>query len=507
MLLKIQHLPPLFRYIWHSPTFTTWGNFGVSSLRLVVLLPYILNRLSTEENAVWLLFMGLLAIGNLADLGFSPTFTRMVAYVMGGIQSFDTNLIAPSPKNQPEENDTNTHINTQIITATTPKIPINWGLMEKLYGTIGVVNLILCVVATVLLALFGTFSLWKPVQALQNQEIYWQAWAVLCVSIAIIFNGKKYEAILNGLGFVALVNRWNIVFGLLSVFASLCVVLLDGNILYLMIASQVFAIITLFRNRYLLLYEVCEKRFLVFKTFYFEKNIFHIAFSSAWRQGISNFFAVGIAEATNVMYAQISDASRLVAYQLAFRLITQLAEFSKAPFYSKIPEFSKLRAANQIDTLTFRVEKSMQLSLLFFVSGGLAIAFFASWGLTLIKAKVSFVAVELWLLMLLVYFCERMTSMHAQQYITTNKIPYHKTIIVTGILNLTIIYFFINSWGVWVFPIAQGLALMAIHLWWLPKISMQTMNRPVGQFLWNSLALPLALFALGVISIYLKNYL
>jgi O-antigen/teichoic acid export membrane protein len=475
-------------YIWHSPTFTTWGNFGVSSLRLLVLLPYILNRLSTEENAVWMLFMGLLAIGNLADLGFSPTFTRMVAYVMGGLQNFNYDLTTP-PNSQ----------------NSTEKPPVNWALMEKLYGTIGSVNLILCFVAAILLAIFGTFSLWKPVHNLDNQEVYWQAWAVLCISIAIIFNGKKYEAVLNGLGFVALVNRWNIVFGLLSVFASLVVVILQGNILYLMLASQFFAVITLFRNRYLLLHEVCEKRFAQFKTLNFEPTIFKIAFSAAWRQGISNFFAVGIAEATNVMYAQVSDASRLVAYQLAFRLITQLAEFSKAPFYSKLPEFSRLRAANEIDTLTFRVEKSMQLSLLFFVSGGLAIAFFASWGLQLIHAKVTFVAVELWLLMLLVYFMERMTSMHAQQYITTNKIPYHKTIVITGLVNLGFIYIFINKFDVWVFPLAQGFASLLIHLWWLPKISMQTMSRPPLQFLWNSLALPIGIFLLGVLGLYVKS--
>jgi hypothetical protein len=92
---------------------------------------------------------------------------------------------------------------------------------------------------------------------------------------------------------------------------------------------------------------------------------------------------------------------------------------------------------------------------------------------------------------------ERMIAMHAQQYITTNRIPYHKTIIFNGIINLLLIYLFIKDLDVWIFPIAQGISNTVIHLWWLPKISMQTMSRPPLQFLWNSLALPLFVFILG----------
>ncbi len=494
-LIQNQKLQKFFLHVWNSPTFTTWGSLAVSTLRLSVLF-FIIKRLSNEEASVWFLFMNLLAIGNLADLGFSPTFTRMTAYTLGGVQGFSqfgqkvSTTIANDASN-PEKKE------------------INWSLMQQLYGTIGTVNLILCILAAILLAIFGTLSLWKPITTtviLENQEVYWQAWAVLCISIAIIFNGKKYEAILNGLNYVALVNRWNIIFGILSVLASLAVLLFRGNILHLMLASQIFAILTLFRNRYLLLYEVFEKKFSTFKTFTFEANIFDIAFASAWRQGISSFFAVGIAEYTGIMYAQVSDVSRLVSYQFAFRIITQLAEFSKAPFYSKLPEFAKLRAANQIDTLTFRTEKSMQLSLLFFVVVGLSIGLFAPFTLQLLGMKIIFVQKSLWLAMLVAYFLERMIAMHAQQYLTTNKMPYHKTIFITGLINLAIIYLFINNLDVWVFPIAQIISNLVIHAWWLPKISMQTLNRPPLQYLYNSLALPLGILVVGAVIYYSLSF-
>jgi hypothetical protein len=485
--MKTQKLTSLLLYVWESPTFTTWGNWAVSVLRLVVLLPFILNQLNGAENAVWLLFMNLLAFGSFADIGFTPTFTRMVAYIRGGVSNFDDfHKPITVPKQNPQ---------------------ISWDLMEKLYGTIGTVNLLLCFFAFTFLALFGTFSLLKPISALQNQATYWQAWAVLCISIGFIFNAKKYEAILNGLGYLPLVNRWNIVFGLLSILASLFVLLFGGNILYLMLSSQFFAILTLLRNRYLLLYQVHDKKFAAFKSFSFEPKLFQLAFGAAWRIGLVSFCSVGISEFTGLMYAQkISDYLLLGAYQLALRFMMQIAEFSKAPFYSKIPDFTRLRAAGEIDLLTFRVEKSMQLSLLFFVLGILGVGFFADWGLAFISAKAKFVSVPLWLCMGFVFFMERMVAMHAQQTATTNVIRFHYSTIFTGAVHLLLMLALIDRLGVWVFPISQGFAILLLHFWWLPKISIESMTRPAPQFLYKSLGLPLLVFAVGAVVLLVIHF-
>ncbi len=468
---------------WESPTFTTWGNWAVSVLRLAVLLPFILKQLSPAENAIWLLFMSLMALGNLADIGFTPTFVRMVAHVCGGVANFEDfgkKIAQPRQENS-----------------------ISWQFMEKLYGTIGTVNLVLSLSAATLLAIFGTFALQKPLATLSNAAVYWQAWAVLCVSVGCIFYAKKYEAILNGLGFVPLVNRWNILFGLFSIFASVLVLGFGGNILNLLLSSQAFALLTLFRNRYLLLYQVHQQKFAAFRAFSFEPALFRIAFGAAWRTGLVTFASAGVTEWTGLLYAQhITDYALLASYQLALRFITQLTEFSKAPFYSKLPEFAKLRAAGEIDTLTFRVEKSMQLSLLFFVLGVLGVGFLADWGLAFIGSKVKFVPLSLWLAMGVAFLAERIAALHAQQSATDNIIRFHYSSLFTGAMQLVLLLTCINPMGVWVFPFAQFTAIALFHLWWLPKISIQTMTRPAGQFLYNSLALPLGILAIGVVFLW-----
>jgi hypothetical protein len=67
----------------------TWGSFGTRSLSLIVVLPLVLNRLSTPEIALWYLFSTVIGLQLLADVGFSPTFSRVTAYGMGGLSTFE----------------------------------------------------------------------------------------------------------------------------------------------------------------------------------------------------------------------------------------------------------------------------------------------------------------------------------------------------------------------------------------------------------------------------------
>ena len=70
--------------LWRSPTITTWGVSALRIARFLSVTALILNKFSTAEVALWFLFASLVTMGQLADAGFSPTFSRMSAFVMGG---------------------------------------------------------------------------------------------------------------------------------------------------------------------------------------------------------------------------------------------------------------------------------------------------------------------------------------------------------------------------------------------------------------------------------------
>ena len=75
--------------LWHSPTFTTWGSTATRSLSVLLVLPLLLRQLTPAEIAVWYLLSTIIGLQTLADLGFAPTFTRLIAYAMGGVERID----------------------------------------------------------------------------------------------------------------------------------------------------------------------------------------------------------------------------------------------------------------------------------------------------------------------------------------------------------------------------------------------------------------------------------
>ena len=84
-------------------------------------------------------------------------------------------------------------------------------------------------------------------------------------------------------------------------------------------------------------------------------------FNLAWKNGVSGVLSIGLTNFTGLIYAQIGNTSSVNSYLLSLRVLTLLRDFSKAPFYSKIPLLSKLRAQNNISELT-RIAKSMSFS-------------------------------------------------------------------------------------------------------------------------------------------------
>jgi O-antigen/teichoic acid export membrane protein len=476
----------IISHIWHSPTFTTWGSLSVNILRMAVLLPFTLNRLSTEENSIWLLFMSMLALGNLADLGFSPIFTRMIALALGGIQSFE-DLEKPQK-------------NTQ---GGSP----NWQLIERIYGTFGVINLVLTALVVCLMATLGSWAVYKPIAKLPDTSIYWQAWAVLCLTIGVIFFSKKYENIAMGMGKVALVNRWNIVFGILSITLSVTVLAMGGNILHLFLALMISSTANALRNRYLVK-TIESKKISTFRSYHLDKELFKVAFSPSWKVASAMFFSVGLNEYTNVLYAQFANTSSLASYQFAFRIMAQLTEFSKAPFYSKIPEFTRLAGAGEQETLIYRSEKSMQLALLFFVIGVMGVGFFADAGLWFIQSKVQFIDLHLWVLMGWVAFWERYQAMHSQLYmVQTLNAHFYKQIILAGCLNALFMFLFIDHLGMWTFAVSLGISNVLVGNWYFVRMSLRILPYNKLTYLIKSTAVPLLVFVVGTVALlFFEHY-
>jgi len=120
------------KFAWHSPTIMTWGSFLSRSLNLVLVTPLILSRFSTADISLWFIFSTIIGIQMLVDMGFSPTFTRVIAYAMGGASHEELTGFR-EPK------------------STLNKRPPNWDTVERIFATMSSVYSVLTIFLVLLL--------------------------------------------------------------------------------------------------------------------------------------------------------------------------------------------------------------------------------------------------------------------------------------------------------------------------------------------------------------------
>ncbi|MDH3999395.1 MAG: hypothetical protein OET90_11225, partial [Desulfuromonadales bacterium] len=379
---------------------------------------------------------------------------------------------------------------------------VDWGFMGRLYANPGSVYAILCVVALLLVATVGTWSLIVPINRTANPDEFWIAWFVVCAIVTSNFLGKKYESCLIGMNYVPLVNRWNIFFNVCSVLASITVILLGGKILSLVIILLLFSLMNILRNSYLLTRKVEGGVFRDFKTFGYEKDILRHAWSPAWRSGLGILGSTGIVQATGIIYSQVADSQLLASYLLTLKLMTSCAVFSQAPFYSKLPVFARLRSQGNVDALADQSMRAMRIALFVFVFAVFLVALFGNALLVLIDSDVKLLGFGIWVSMSFVWFLERHHAMHAQIYSTTNHIPFYIPIIISGIVNLCLILMLIDKLQIWAFPIAHGISNMMINNWWNVKISLKSIDRGFIEYFEKSALLPTVMFCICCVIVF-----
>jgi hypothetical protein len=124
--------------LWDSPTLMSWFNKVASSLRMLFLLPLILVYFNDVEVASWLLFSSIIFFSDILNEQASLIISRMIAAAYGGA----TDLKVITSDRKPESIS-----------------KINWPLISRLYGSLGLFNFLLSLAGLVIALLIGLFSL------------------------------------------------------------------------------------------------------------------------------------------------------------------------------------------------------------------------------------------------------------------------------------------------------------------------------------------------------------
>jgi hypothetical protein len=473
----------LLSRLWHSPTFTTWASFATRTLNLVLVLPLVLKHFTSAELALWQVLVTLISLQLLVEAGFGTTFSRFMAYAMGGAKDLSS---GPSASEK----------NGELVP--------NWVLLRQICGTMRVVYRRFSWVLGALFLLGGTLALMRRVEALpvkaaevagylgpiSTQRDAWIAWGMVFFTTVVNFRSNAYSALLQGTNHIALVRRWEAFFGLGSIITSLTALGLKGGLLALVIANQSWTLLSAWRNVRLCRGILDGRLNPMPKPEYFPE-VFSAAWPPVWRSAVGVLMSHGLVHLSGLLFAQSRDSQAVASYLLAVRLIHTLATISTAPFYTKLPVLSRLWTEGKREEKLRLAERGMRLSHLAFVVPWVMAGLCGPTAMRWIGAKTPFPAVEIWCLLGLAMMAERYGAMHLQLYSVTNRIVWHIANGVTGSIFVLLALVLYPMIGVTALPLGMVCANFGFYAWYTSRLSHREFSLGWPGFDWRTVGWPL----------------
>lgn len=433
------------RRVWDSPTITTWASLLARSLGLLLVTPLALRKFSTEEIAVWYLFLTLIGLQLLVDMGFTPSFSRVLAYAMGGMKKIED---IPAP-------------GSRFESSGAP----NWPFIAEIFSTMRTFYSRLAFGAAAALALFGTLALVRPIHQVQHPGQAWAAWVAILAATAVTFRNNLYSAYLQGINQIPVLRRWEAFFSVSSILLATLALALSGSLVLLIVTNQVWAVFGVFWIRRIAK-NALSGSFQQSPQARFSPAILAAVWPPAWRSGIGVIMSNGMIQASGIIYAQFGPTASVASYLFSLRLMQAVSAFSQAPFYSKLPLLAQLYAAGKNAELLALARRGMALSYWIYVIGVTGIGLFANPLLTQIRAHARLAEPGLWALLSLAFFVERYGAMHIQLYSICNRIIWHIANGVSGAIYVLVSFLLFKQFGAYAFPIGILAGYLGFYAWY-----------------------------------------
>src|SRR5690606_23806677 len=233
-------------------------------LGVTLVLPLVLVKFAPPEVAIWQLFIALYTMQMLFDFGLAPTFSRLLSYARGGATMADIAHMLQAAMLPATPRPADPQVLAQVFSAQ------RW-LYARISGGVMLLFLVL-----------GTIALVKPIAQVADAHEAWLCWAVVLATSVFGFWGNGYAAALQGMDHIAVARRWEIAFALGQIASATSVLLVDGGLLWLVVANQIWLVLGAIRNRMLL------KRLhpeLFSQPAHAHREVLAVLWPAAWRSG------------------------------------------------------------------------------------------------------------------------------------------------------------------------------------------------------------------------------
>ncbi|MBR6117889.1 MAG: hypothetical protein IKQ11_03410 [Paludibacteraceae bacterium] len=416
----------------------------------IILLPFILHKMSQETVGIWSIFMTINYLVLLLDFGFRPTFARNISYIFSGVKTLQKEGVA--------------HADAEAS--------VDYDLLK---GSLIAMRRFYRWMALGVLALLGTvgtgyfyFIMQKYSGDRQDAMI---AWILLiginCYNLYTFY----YDALLTGKGYIKRGQQINI-FGQ-AIYIALAIGLIYAGLgLTAIVASQLVAIVV--------------RRVLSYRVFFTQELQAHLSTAqakepkeilsaitpNAVKVGMTQLGGFLVNKASMLLAPVFVSLEMVACFGITVQVMDILARCGSVFYQSYLPKLAQCRAEQDTTGLKRYYLLCTGSLIAIYVVGGLLWVLLGNWALDLIGSQTYFVPTAMLCVMLLISLLEQNHATSAGFIMADNKIPFFIPSLVSGAATVVLLWLFLDPlhMGLWGLILAPGVAQLAYQNWKWPSV-------------------------------------
>jgi len=416
----------------------------------VILLPFILHKMSQEAVGIWSIFQTITFLVMLLDFGFRPSFARNISYIFSGVKKLQKEGVA------------HTHSGAEVDYSLLKGSLI---AMRRFYRYMALI--VLGVLATGGTAYYH-FVLQKYSGDQQDAII---AWILLIVINCYNLYTFYYDALLTGKGYIKRAQQIAMLGQ--TVYISLAIGLLYAGLgLTAIVASQLVSTVI----RRVLMYRVFFTHSLKSHLEEVEaqepKAIMSAITPNAVKVGLTILGGFLVNKSAVLFGSAFLSLEQVACYGITLQVMDVLARCGTVFYQSFTPKLAQCRAEQDIKSLRHYYLLCTGSLITIYAIGGLLWILLGNWALGFIGSNTHFVPKIMLGTMLLISLLEQNHYVSAGFIMANNKIPFFIPSLVSGAATVLLLWIFMGvlDMEIWGLILAPGIAQLAYQNWKWPSV-------------------------------------
>lgn len=423
----------------------------------VILLPFILNKMSAETVGIWNIFQVITSLVVLLDFGFRPSFARNVSYIFSGVRTLQVDGVAAVEGN----GETDYALLKGALTA-----------MRRFYRWIGIG-------VFVLLSTAGTAYIWYILSKYNGDKTdVLIAWILfVCINSYNLYT-FYYDALLTGKGYIRQSQQITMLGQGIYLLLAIGLIYAGCGLTAIVVAQMLSVVV-----RRVLAYRVFFTRELKAKLAAADERdpgeIIRAISTNAIKVGLTFLGGFFVNQSSVLFGSAFLSLEQVACYGITMQVMGVLAQCGSVIYKCYIPKLAQCRAEKNMLQLKQYYVWSVVSLVAVYIMGGIAWIFLGDWALSIIHSQTGFVATGMLLAMLLISLLEQNHIIAAGFIMADNKVPFFIPSLLSGAATALLLYVFLGPlhWGLWGMILAPGIAQLVYQNWKWPSMFIQEIRK------------------------------